>query len=60
MSTNYGPGDIPFLMVGGRDLLASVVFGFDESTEAVMEETTGLGPVHGTWRKSKCIGIRNA
>lgn len=57
---NRAASEVPFLLVGGRDLLASVVTSFDEATEGVLGETTGIGPTHGVWKSSKGVGIRFA
>lgn len=54
----YGPTSVPFFLVGGRDLLASILFDFEDGTEADTEETHGLG---GTgWKEHKAIGLRKA
>ncbi|HXG71685.1 MAG TPA: hypothetical protein VNJ04_13845 [Gemmatimonadaceae bacterium] len=55
---NYGPTSVPFFLVGGRDLLASIVFDFEDGIEADTEESHGLG---GTgWKEHKATGIRKA
>ncbi|HXG69516.1 MAG TPA: hypothetical protein VNJ04_02775 [Gemmatimonadaceae bacterium] len=55
---NYGPTSVPFFLVGGRDLLASIVFDFEDGIEADTEESHGLG---GTgWKEHKATGSRKA
>lgn len=55
----YGPGDVPFLFVNGRDLLAQIVHSFDDGTEGETEEVPAIGPTHGTWRQNRGIGVRS-
>lgn len=56
----YGPSDVPFFFVGGRDLLASVLFSFDEGTEAPMVEVHGLGPSFNGFKAYATPGVKTA
>lgn len=54
----YGPTSVPFFFVGGRDLLASILFDFEDGTETDTEEAHGLGG--SGWKEHKAIGVRHA
>lgn len=57
---SYGPQSVPFFFVGGRDILASILYDFEDGVESKLAETHGLGPVSNGWKESKAIGIRMA
>jgi hypothetical protein len=56
---NHAPQSVPFLLVGGRNLLDGVIYRFEDGTEGETDDTTGVGPQH-QWKSSKGNGIRSA